>query len=117
MSETAWRALERTALAMGAREGTTPQHDPLMASESARVRARSHARGYREGHARSRMELVVATLRARGIEVASDFATDRALFGGLPDDALMAAALACTDEADFRRRIREQIDPRAERRR
>ena len=34
MSEPAWRALGRTALAMGAREGTTPQHDPLMASES-----------------------------------------------------------------------------------
>ena len=44
MSESAWRALERTALAMGEREGTTPQHDPLMASESARVQARSHAR-------------------------------------------------------------------------
>ena len=56
------------------------------------------------------MELVAATLRARGIEVASDFATDRALFGGLSDDALMAAALACTDEADFRRRIREHLD-------
>ena len=108
MSETAWRGLERTALAMGAREGTTPQHDPLMASESARVRATSHAQGYRKGHARSRMELVAATLRARGIEVASDFATDRALFDGLPDDALMAAALTCTDEVDFRRRVREQ---------
>ena len=107
MSEPAWRALERTALAMGAREGTTPQHDPLMASESERVRARSHAQGYREGHARSRMALVAATLRTRGIVVASDFATDRALFGGLSDDALVAAALACADEADFRRRIRE----------
>ena len=63
------------------------------------------------------MELVAATLRARGIEVASDFATDRALFGGLSGDALMAAALACADELDFRRRIREQLDPRAELRR
>ena len=52
MSETAWRALERTALAMGEREGTTPQHDPLMASESARAQARGHAQGHREGVAR-----------------------------------------------------------------
>ena len=37
MSQAAWRALERTARAMGAREGTTPQDHPLMASESARV--------------------------------------------------------------------------------
>ena len=29
LSETAWRALERTALTMGAREGTTPEDDPL----------------------------------------------------------------------------------------
>ena len=45
---------------------------------------------------------------ARGIEAALDSAEVRALFGGLSDDALMAAALACTSEADFRRRIRER---------
>ena len=31
MSEAAWRALERTAQAMSAREGTEPEHDPLTA--------------------------------------------------------------------------------------
>ena len=133
MSETAWRALERTAQAMGAREGTEPEHDPLTRSLRARAQAKGHAQGHREGraqghreghaqglrkgHARSRMELMAATLRARGIEVASDFVADRALFGGLSDDALMAAALACADEADFRRRIREQLNPHAEARR
>ena len=39
---------------------------------------------------------------------ALDAAEDRALLGGLTNDALMAAALACTDEADFRRRVRKQ---------
>ena len=29
------------------------------------------------------------------------------IIAGVPGDALMAAALACTDAADFRRRIRE----------
>ena len=98
LAEPAWRALERTALAMGAREGTKPEDDPLMRSLSARARAKG------------RMEVVAAVLRIRGIEVALDSAEVRALFGGLSDDALMAAAVACTSEADFRRRIREQRD-------
>ena len=103
MSATAWRALERTARAMGAREGTTPQHDPLMASESARVQARSHARA------------VVATLRARGIEVSSRMHDDWKQLAGLPIDRLMAAAVACTGEADFRRRIADRRGLHAER--
>ena len=40
LSEEAWRALERVALAMGAREGTTPEDDPLTRSVSRRARAR-----------------------------------------------------------------------------
>ena len=90
MSEVAWRALERTALAMGAREGTKPEDDPLMRSQSTKARA----------------EMVVAALRARGIEAALDGAEDRAFLGGLSGDVLMEAALACTDAADFRRRVR-----------
>ena len=113
MSQTAWRGLERTALAMGAREGTKPEHNPLTHSLSARARAQGHregrAQGHREGHARGRMAIVAAALRARGIEAALDFTEDRDLFSGLSRDALMAAALACTGEADFRRRVREQL--------
>ena len=104
MSQVAWRALERTALAMGAREGTKPEHNPLTRSLSARARAQGH----REGHARGRTAIVAAALRARGIEAAPDFTEDRDLFSGLSGDALIAAALACTDETDFRRRVREQ---------
>ena len=103
MSGWVWRALERTALAMGAREGTAPEDDPLMRSQSVRARMKGHA----EGRAEGRMELVAATLRARGIEAGVDVTEDRELLGALPGDALMAAALACTDAADFRRRIRE----------
>ena len=96
MSGAAWRALERVALSMGAREGTAPEDDPLMRSHSARVRSKG------------RMDMVVGALRARGIEAALDAAEDRELVAGVPGDALMEAALACTDEADFRRRVREQ---------
>ena len=96
MSEGAWRALERVALSMGAREGTAPEDDPLMRSQSARARTTE------------RVDMVVGALRARGIEAALDAAEDRELVAGVPGDALMAAALACTDAADFRRRVREQ---------
>ena len=108
MSGAAWRALERTALAMGAREGTTPQHDPLMASVSARLQAGSHARGHREGLVQARMEAAAQVLEARGCGGALDMTRDRELCSGLPGRDLMAAALECTDSADFRRRIREQ---------
>ena len=118
MSEAAWRALERTALAMGAREGTEPEHNPLTRSLSARAQAHGdregHERGLREGHAHERMDLMAAALRARGIEAALDFTEDRELFSGLSGEALMAAALACTGEADFRRRIQEQRGLHAE---
>ena len=108
MSEAAWRALERTALAMGAREGTEPEDDPLMRSHSARARTVGHARGLREGLARGHMNAVAQVLEARGIAAALDVTEDRELPGRLSGDALMAAAPACTDAADFRRRIREQ---------
>ena len=120
LSEGAWRALERVALSMGAREGTKPEDDPLMRSHSAKARteghAQGHAEGHREGHAQGHrkglvqgyMNAVAQVLEARGIAVALDAAEDRVLLGGLSDDAVMAAALACTDAADFRRRVGEQ---------
>ena len=106
LSAGARRALERTALAMGAREGTTPEDDPLMRSFIARARAK--------GHAQVRMEFVAAALRARGIVADLDSGEVRALFGALSDEALMAAALACTGGADFRRRIQERRGLQAE---
>ncbi len=136
MSEVAWRALERTARAMGAREGTKPEDDPLMRSHSAQVLAEGHREGHAEGHregraeghregraegrregraeghregvAQGHMNAVVQVLEARGIAVTLDAAEDRELVAGVPGDALMAAALACTDAADFRRRVLAQ---------
>ena len=116
MSAGAWRALERTARAMGAREGTKPEDDPLMRSHSAQVwaegraegRREGRAEGHREGVAQGHMNAVVQVLEARGIAVTLDAAEDRELVAGVPGDALMAAALACTDAADFRRRVLDQ---------
>ena len=153
MSVVAWRALERVALAMGAREGTKPDDDPLMRSQKEIARTEGHAEGRREGHAEGHREgraeghregraeghreghaegrrgghaegrrgglaegrgemlaeNVLAVLNARGIAVARGPAALRDLLGPLSSDtadAVMAAALACTDEADFGRRVR-----------
>ena len=105
LSDEAWRALERVALAMGAREGTEPEDDPVARSVSTTALARGNAQGHADGRSLGRLEAVAAALRARGIEVAGDFARDGRLLAGHPVESLMAAALACTDEADFRRRI------------
>ena len=112
MSEWALRALERTALSMGEREGTEPEDDPLMRSHGARTRTKAHAQGHREGLAEGRSEMLVANvltvLKARGVEVARDPTELREFLGALSGDAAMAAAMACTDAADFRRRARER---------
>ena len=108
MSAGAWRALERVALSMGAREGTEPEDDPFTRTISRRARMKGHA----EGH----LEAVAQVLEARGLAVTLDTAEDRELVAAVPGDALVAAALACTDAADFRRRVRERreaSDPEA----
>ena len=95
--------LERVGRAMGAREGTRPEDDPFARSLSARAREEGHVQGREE----ERASMVLAALRARGIAGAAGLAEDRALLGGVAVDAVMDAALACTGEADFRRRLRE----------
>ena len=99
------RALERVALAMGAREGTKPEDDLITRS----VSLNAEARGYERGRGEERAANVRAVLRTRGIEAALDSPEDRELIGALPAEVLVAAALACTGEADFRHRAREQI--------
>ena len=103
LSEVAWRALERVALSMGAREGTKPEDDPLMRLQNARARTKGRAEGRSEMLAAN----VLTILEARGIAPASGLTELRGLIGALSGEAVMAAALACTDAADFRRRIRE----------
>lgn len=119
LSAESWRALERVALALGAREGTTPEDDPLTRSMSRRATAQGHAEGRQQGHAEglaaARVPAVTAALHARGVGAPADaVAADVARRADLPLDALIAAAVTCTDLADFRRRLRTApaIDPR-----
>ena len=112
LSEPAWRALERTALAMGAREGTTSEDDPLMRSVLLTGYGEGYATSYRKAFEEARRQAIVecarATLHVRGIEVSSQVLEERQLLAEFPIDRLMAAAVACTGEADFLRRIAAQ---------
>ena len=98
LSVETYGVLERVGRAMGAREGTRPEDDPLTRSLNAGARA--------EGHAQGHAQALLAVLHARGIDTAS-LADAPELFTGLSLDTSMAAALACTDAADFLRRLRE----------
>ena len=102
LSEPAWRALERTPLAMGACEGTAPEHDPLTRSISLKAQAR--------GRSEMLAANVLMVLKARGIEPASGLTEDREIFSGPSGEVVMAAALACTDQVDFLRRIGQRRD-------
>ena len=108
LTETPWsagtvRAVERVAQAMGAREGVRPEDDPFTRSISLKAEAK--------GRNEMLEANVRAVLRARGIEAALASEEDQVLFGAVPAEALMATALACTGEADFRRRARERLAP------
>ena len=98
LSVGARRALERTAMTMGAREGTRPEDDPFTNTLS------------REAETKGRMDAVAAALRARGITVTSEFTQDEGFFARFSIETVMAAALACTGEDDFRRRIEEAAE-------
>ena len=100
-SGSTWRAVERVARAMGAREGTGPEDDPLSRS----LIREGEAKGRREERAAMMRELLLA----RSIEVSPTFADELALAGDVPAETLTAAAFACTDEVDFLRRVREAI--------
>ena len=94
-TDSTWRAVDRVGRAMGAREGTGPDDDPLSRSLIL------------EGAARGRASMVRELLRSRAVATGPDFeGALQALADETPPEALTAAALACTDEADFLDRIR-----------
>ena len=104
-----YRVLERVGRALGAREGTGPDDDPLLRSLGERKLAEGIAQGRAEGIAQGRgrelAEAVRSVLRARGLAVSDAVAARAAVLAGAPRDAVMAAAVAATDEADFWRRL------------
>ena len=93
--------LERVGTALGAREGTGPDDDPLLRSQ----RRQGYERGRMRGRLEARVRMVRRMLLLRGIEVSEGFPA------GLPaecdEDAVVTAALACESEADFLARLRD----------
>ena len=104
-----YRVVERVGRVLGEREGTGPDDDPLIRSLKAAARAEEHAEGYAEGYAEGRAAVLVAAVRdvfqARGIRLADSPLAGSDPFAGAAREAVTAAAVACTDEADFWRRL------------
>ena len=96
--------LERLGRRLGAREGTGPDHHPLMRS----LRDQSRAEGERKGRVEGREKSVRQILRLRGVEVPEGFPAGVPGFADLPEEVVVAAALACESGRDFLARIRRR---------
>ena len=100
------RVLVRVGRALGARDGTGPQDDPLLG----RLMGRERAAGRAAGRAEGRADFVRSVLRERGIPVSESFAARAAEWVDAARGARMAsAAVACADEADFWRRLDDDM--------
>ena len=113
MSETTRSVLERVGRALGEATGTGPDDDPWLGAHRREARAEGRTEGRAEGRAegieRGIAETVPMILRNRGL-AASDrlpaLLAERLAVHG--PEALVAAALACRDEADLLARLDAQ---------
>ena len=94
--------LERTGAALGAREGTGPDDDPLLRSQ--------RRQGFERGRMEGRAKLVRQMLLSRGVEVSAEFPGDVPRFPESSQAVVVTAALECDSEADFRARLRQRGD-------
>ena len=93
--------LERVGGALGAREGTGPDDDPLLRSQRRAGFERGRAQGREEGRAEARAEMVRRILLSRGIEISEEFPVAAAAFAAASEAVLLSAAFACADQAEF----------------
>lgn len=120
MSLATIEVLRRVGRALGEREGTNPEDDPVLGAvrreghweghrEGRREWRREGRReGHREGRAVGRLEVLSELLRnllsARGIQISPRLDAKAEALVNAPLDAVMAAASECRDEEDFLRR-------------
>lgn len=97
MSRPTASALERVGRALGRKEGTTPEHDPLLDQLLRESRA--------EGVAKATAAAVRQILAQRGIACSRDFLADHRQLQARGPEHAIAAALACESEADFLGRL------------
>ncbi len=107
-SEATAAVLVRVGRALGAREGTGPEDDPLLGPFGREKHAEGLAEGLAEGRAEGRAGLVRRILERRGIRLSAEFPPpgQRALLADASDEALVTAASTATSEAAFFRRLR-----------
>ena len=105
-SEKTYAVLERVGTALGAREGTGPDDDPLLRSQRRQGYEQGRLRGRWEGRVEARGRMVRRMLLSRGIEVSDGFTAG--VPAGCTEDVLVTEALACRSEADFLARLRER---------
>ncbi|MDE0660213.1 MAG: Uma2 family endonuclease [Gammaproteobacteria bacterium] len=88
--------LRRVGAALGKRDGTGPDDDPLL---------RAHRR---EGRLGERVEMVRETLRARRVAMSPAFPSEscRAALAEASTTDIVSASLACRDAADFENLVR-----------
>lgn len=95
----------RVGRALGLREGTGPEDDPLLREQRAEARA--------EGRADANAAIARELLRRRGLTVSAAFpadlpAADRTLLGQASPEVVAAAALDAMSPRDFLHRLRER---------
>ena len=102
-SEATCAVLERVGLALGAREGTGPDDNPLLRSQRRQGYEQGRLRGQVEGRVEARLGMVRRMLRSRGVGVSDGFPAG--VLSDCSEDTIVAAALACESEADFLARL------------
>ena len=95
-SERTAGVLRRVGAALGARDGTRPDDDPMQGWHR------------RQGRTEGRAKMVREMLRARGISVSDKSLARLSEVDATTDEAVVRAALACSDEADFIARLRRR---------
>ena len=107
-------ALERVGRALGERDGTGPDDDPMLRSLRARRRAegfaegRAKAKAWVKGFVESRAGMMREVLRVRGIPCSENLLAG--IPDGLPASVIAAAALACDSQRDFYARLRAHVE-------
>ena len=92
--------LRRVGRTLRRDSGTGPDHNPFLRQE----RDESRREGHREGHREGQRKMVLVALAARKIRTSSKFEHRLGLIDASAE-TLMRAAIACSDEDDFLRRI------------
>ena len=105
--------VRRVGEAMGRLVGTGSENDPLLGAErlagrregEARGRAEGRREGHREGLLEERLTTLEGLLAARNIAVAGQLDDETDRIAAMPRDAMLKAALECTNLDDFLRRL------------